>query len=135
MSNDKDMTFFTCTQCGFCCHGESTVSLDEEDQTNMISALNLSREQVAEKYWRVSGSIVQMKTIDGHCVFYKDGCSIYRGRPWRCAQWPLVPAILGDENNFIIIKNSCPGINRSLSYEEFKKLLAEHLDKTLESDE
>lgn len=134
MSNDKDMTFFTCTQCGFCCHGESTVSLDEEDQTNMISALNLSREQVAEKYWRVSGSIVQMKTIDGHCVFYKDGCSVYRGRPWRCAQWPLVPAILADENNFIIIKNSCPGINRSLSYEEFKKLLAEHLEKTRESD-
>lgn len=128
------MTFFTCTQCGFCCHGESTVSLDEEDQTNMISALNLSREQVAEKYWRVSGSIVQMKTIDGHCVFYKDGCSVYRGRPWRCAQWPLVPAILADENNFIIIKNSCPGINRSLSYEEFKKLLAEHLEKTRESD-
>ncbi|MGA7279886.1 MAG: YkgJ family cysteine cluster protein [Desulfocapsaceae bacterium] len=119
---------FQCRQCGFCCHGESTVSLNETDQKNMVAALNLTSAQVAERYWRVNGTRVQMKTIEGHCIFYREGCTVYPGRPWRCAQWPLVPAILHDENNFITIRESCPGISRELSYEEFKKILARLLD-------
>lgn len=114
---------FVCTQCGFCCQGETTVSLDEDDQNRMVSVLDKPPEQVADKYWRINGSIVQMKTVEGHCIFYDDGCTVYHGRPWRCAQWPLVPALLNDENNFLIIRQSCPGINRDLSYEEFRKIL------------
>lgn len=121
---DEVKKIFVCTQCGFCCHGETTVSLDEEDQKNMVAALGISREAVAEKYWRVNGATVQMKTVDGHCIFFKDGCTVYEGRPWRCRQWPLVPALLDDENNFTIIRDSCPGINRELSYDEFRKILA-----------
>ena len=34
---------FACARCGFCCHGETTVSLDEHDQERMIRALGLSR--------------------------------------------------------------------------------------------
>lgn len=100
----------------------------------MVAALNLTREQVAEKYWRLNGELVQMKTIEGHCIFYRDGCTVYPGRPWRCGQWPLVPAILHDENNFITIRDSCPGISRELSYEEFKKILA-HLLAGVEAGE
>lgn len=118
---------FKCEQCGFCCHGETTVSLDQDDQIRMVKALGLPREKVAEKYWRMNGSTVQMKTADGACIFYKNGCSVYPGRPWRCAQWPLVPALLGDENNFVIIRDSCPGIDKDLSYEEFRELFAEYL--------
>ena len=115
---------FHCTQCGFCCQGETTVSLDEHDQQRMVTALNKPAEEVAEKFWRITGSIVQMKTVQGHCIFYDEGCSVYHGRPWRCRQWPLVPALLEDENNFLIIRDSCPGINKDLSYEEFRDILA-----------
>lgn len=114
---------FRCTQCGYCCHGETTVSLDENDQQRMVRALNRPREEVCDKYWRVTGSIVQMKTVDGHCIFYDEGCRVHKGRPWRCAQWPLHPSILSDENNFITIAESCPGINRELSYSEFCRIL------------
>ena len=116
--------FFRCTQCGFCCHGETTVSLDEEDQRRMVDALDKPAREVAAQYWRITGSIVQMKTVRGHCIFYDDGCSVYHGRPWRCQQWPLVPALLDDENNFLIIRESCPGINQELSYQEFKEIMA-----------
>ena len=115
---------FQCTQCGFCCHGETTVSLDEEDQRRMVATLDKSADQVAAKYWRITGSIVQMKTVQGHCIFYDDGCTVYHGRPWRCKQWPLVPALLDDENNFLIIRESCPGINKELSYQEFREIMA-----------
>lgn len=115
---------FRCTQCGFCCHGETTVSLDDDDQRRMIAALAKPGDEVAAKYWRITGSIVQMKTVQGHCIFYDDGCTVYHGRPWRCKQWPLVPALLEDENNFLIIRESCPGINKELSYEEFREIMA-----------
>ena len=114
---------FVCTQCGFCCHGETTVSLNDDDQKRMVAALGIPADRVADKYWRTNGSIVQMKTVEGHCIFYDDGCSVYHGRPWRCKQWPLVPALFEDENNFLIIRDSCPGINRDMSYEEFRKIL------------
>lgn len=115
---------FECRQCGFCCHGETTVSLDEEDQKRMVDALGLPEEAVCLKYWRTSGTVVQMQTVDGHCIFFDQGCTVYHGRPWRCRQWPLVPALLDDENNFIIIRDSCPGINREMSYHEFREILA-----------
>lgn len=131
MTEDKEAreSIFSCTQCGHCCHGETTVSLDAADQKRMIAALGLDRSEVEKRYWRVSGSVVQMKTQGGHCIFYDKGCSNYDGRPWRCAQWPLVPAMLLDENNFKTISASCPGINKKLAYEEFCTILKRYLEK------
>ena len=118
---------FSCTRCGYCCHGETTVSLNREVQARMVAALGMKKEEVREKYWRTTGKNVQMKTIDGHCIFYDDGCSVHNGRPHRCAQWPLHPSILDDENNFSIISNSCPGIKNELGYEKFCQILSEIL--------
>lgn len=116
---------FSCTRCGFCCHGETTVSLDQEDQSRMVKALDMEEGDVREQYWRISGKTVQMKTVDGHCIFYNDGCTVHSGRPHRCAQWPLHPSILDDENNFNIIAGSCPGIKKEIGYERFCEILSE----------
>jgi hypothetical protein len=72
-----------------------------------------------------------MKIVEHHCIFYNGdtGCSVHEGRPWRCGQWPLHPSILSDENNFLTIRKSCPGINRELSYEEFCVILKQLLDQ------
>ena len=121
---------FTCSRCGYCCHGETTVSLDREDQERMCAVLNMSREEVAEKYWRITGNVVQMKIEDGHCIFYRDGCTVHEGRPWRCGEWPLHPSILEDAANFSAISDSCPGINRELGYEEFCRVLRIILEKS-----
>lgn len=133
-SKDKDK-IFRCTQCGFCCHGETTVSLDENDRERMSIALSLSRSEVAQRYWRVQDSVVQMKTVDGHCIFYDKGCTNYYGRPWRCAQWPLVPSLLTDQNNFITISDSCPGINKNLVYADFCAILVKYLEKKCEPED
>jgi uncharacterized protein len=91
----------------------------------MIAYLGLSEQETSKQYWRVKNGCVQMKTEDGHCIFYKDGCSIHQGRPWRCAQWPLHPSILIDRTNLETIRESCPGINQEISYEEFSRALLE----------
>ena len=120
---------FQCSRCGYCCQGETTVSLDAEDQKRMVEWLQSSEEEVREKYWRVTGNVVQMKIVDGHCIFYDEGCTVHQGRPWRCGQWPLHPSILSDENNFITIRESCPGINQEISYQEFCRILKEVMNE------
>ncbi len=127
MANIKEI--FECTQCGYCCQGETTVSLDAADQKRMVEALGLPEAEVREKYWRVTGNVVQMKIVDGHCIFYQDGCTVHTGRPWRCAQWPLHPSMLADKNNYETIRASCPGINAEISYEEFRRVLQELIDE------
>lgn len=114
---------FECTRCGYCCLGETTVSLDENDQRRMVEALGEDETIVKAKYWRVTDSVVQMKTERGHCIFFADGCKVHQGRPWRCGQWPLHPSILSDENNFHTIAESCPGIKKTVGYEKFCEIL------------
>jgi Fe-S-cluster containining protein len=114
---------FSCARCGGCCHGQTTVSLTEDDEKRMSQALGLAPVELRENYLRVNGSQTQMQIKDGRCVFYQDGCRVHQGRPWRCAQWPLHPAILLDEANFTAIADSCPGINKNLGYERFAAIL------------
>jgi Fe-S-cluster containining protein len=121
----KISDIFICQQCGYCCQGETTVSLDKDDQERMIRHLGMKRQEVARAYWRRTGNAIQMKTVAGHCIFYDNGCTIHAGKPWRCTQWPLHPSMLESRENFEIIRDSCPGINRELSYEEFRSRLSE----------
>ena len=120
----KVSEIFVCQQCGYCCQGETTVSLDKNDQKRMIQYLGMKRDEVTLKYWFHNDNNIQMKTIDGHCIFYDNGCTIHTGKPWRCTQWPLHPSILESKENFEIIKESCPGINRELCYDDFRKKLS-----------
>ena len=107
---------FSCTRCGYCCHGETTVSLDEADQKKMLSFLKISRAEALSKYWNIREDVVQMKIKNGHCIFFDNGCTVHPARPWRCRQWPMVPAILHDPVNLHIIQDSCPGLNKDATY-------------------
>jgi uncharacterized protein len=118
---------FTCRRCGYCCQGQTTVSLDPADIERMVSHLHLDFEEVRKKYLRITGNVVQMQTIDGHCIFYNQGCTVHPGRPWRCRQWPLHPSILVDPANFEAIGSSCPGIRKEQGYEEFCRIFREVL--------
>jgi Fe-S-cluster containining protein len=118
---------FSCQRCGACCQGNTTVSLNEDDRQRMTQALNIPEGETRKRFWRITGARVQMKIVDGHCIFYDKGCKVHEGRPWRCAQWPLHPSILMDENNFLTIADSCPGINTNISYQQFCEILREIL--------
>ncbi|OKY75311.1 MAG: Fe-S oxidoreductase [Desulfobulbaceae bacterium DB1] len=118
---------FECKQCGYCCHGETTVSLDDADLERMVDYLKMPVDEVKKKYLRVTGTVVQMKIVDGHCIFFDNGCTIHSGKPWRCTQWPLHPSILADPANFQAISTSCPGINSEMGYEEFCRIFSSRL--------
>lgn len=116
----SEQKFFDCRRCGYCCQGQTTVSLDREDQERMSAHLGLPFAEVKRRYLRVTGNTVQMKTVAGHCIFYDNGCTIHPGKPWRCRQWPLHPSMLTDRSNFETIRDSCPGFKTGLTHEEFR---------------
>ena len=94
----------------------------------MQAVLGISRTEMFERFLRETAGEVQMKTVDGHCIFFSSvGCEVHEGRPWRCRQWPLHPAILTDEANFITIAESCPGLKKERSYTDFSGLLRQYL--------
>lgn len=125
----EEQSIFTCRQCGHCCQGATTVSLDTDDLARLISYLHLPPEVVQERYLRITGEVVQMKTVDGHCIFFNEGCTVHSGKPWRCSQWPLHPSMLSSQDNFDIIRQSCPGIKGEMGYKEFRTILAAVLER------
>ena len=53
----EEKMIFCCRQCGQCCHGETTVSLDEEYLERMVSFFGKPVDEVKERYLRISGSV------------------------------------------------------------------------------
>ncbi|HIE32726.1 MAG TPA: YkgJ family cysteine cluster protein [Thermodesulfobacteriaceae bacterium] len=117
---------FECKRCGFCCQGESTVSLSPEEIERIAAYLGLSKDDFLKRYAVRKDKRIEMKTINGHCIFYdeKEGlCRVHPVKPDRCREWPLHPSILKDVENFEIIKNTCPGFEEGISWEEVKEYL------------
>lgn len=120
----EEREIFRCKECGYCCHGQTTVSLNQDDLERMAAHLKMPPDQLKKRYLREKNGVIQMKITDGHCIFYNGGCTIHAGKPWRCSQWPLHPSILEDRTNFETIKESCPGIVKNLNYEAFCQSLS-----------
>ncbi len=118
---------FECKRCGFCCQGESTVSLTSEEQERIASYLGLSLSDFLERYTVSRGKRIEMKTVNGHCIFYDEKeslCKIHPVKPFHCRQWPLHPSILRDQDSFEIIRRSCPGFSPQATWQDVKKLLS-----------
>ena len=114
---------FECKRCGFCCQGESTVSLSPEEQERIAAFLELSLEDFLSTYTVRRGKRVEMKTVNGHCIFYDEEeslCRIHPVKPFHCRQWPLHPSILRDAESFEIIRRTCPGFAPEATWEEIK---------------
>ncbi len=116
---------FSCKMCGHCCQGNSTVSLSASEQNRVAEFLHISREKLLSTYCVIKGKRVEMKVIDGHCIFYgEDGlCAIHPVKPFHCRQWPLHPSILGDQAAWEAIKKDCPGFSDSATYEQVCRLI------------
>ncbi len=118
---------FECRRCGFCCQGESTVSLSPAEIRRMAHYLGLTEVDFLKRFTVERGGRIEMKTVNGHCIFYhsEEGCRVHPVKPDRCREWPLHPSILKDPENFEIIRSSCPGFAENLEWEELKKIFIE----------
>lgn len=108
------MKKFVCKRCGFCCKGQSTVSLSEEEILKIAEYLGISREEFLEKYTVKKGERrIEMRVNEEYCFFYDKRerlCKIHPVKPEKCKEWPFVPALFRGIENFLIIKETCLGL-------------------------
>ena len=90
------------------------------ERVNIAAFLNMPEKELLQRYCVVKKNRIEMKVIDGHCIFYGDDglCMIHPVKPFQCRRWPLHPGILGDEAAWRAIKADCPGFREDVEYEE-----------------
>jgi Fe-S-cluster containining protein len=44
------------------------------------------------------------------CIFWKDGCSVYKGRPLQCRNFPFWESLLVSPEAWKTVAESCPGM-------------------------
>ncbi len=121
---------FSCKCCGHCCRGESTVSMTRDEQGSIAAFLDISEDELLDQYCVVKGKRVEMRVVDGHCIFYGDDglCRIHPVKPFQCRRWPLHPGILGDEAAWRAIKADCPGFMEDVEYEDVCRFVRERAE-------
>lgn len=119
---------FTCTLCGDCCKGYGGTYLSDGDIDAISGYLSIPQAELVQRYTQASGSkrvIAQGK--NGRCVFWDNLCTIHPVKPWMCRQWPFIPGVLADVNNWRAMAGSCPGINTALSDLQILAVVREHI--------
>ncbi len=72
-------------------------------------------------YFTAYDGYAQMKNVDEHCFFLKDGmCSVYKDRPDGCKLYPLV---LDMDNDAVVTDDFCPYRHEFEYTEEMKQKL------------
>lgn len=97
----KNGISFLCTRCSACCRYEpGFVFLVESDREAILKTLNIDYETFVRNYCRwvpfSDGyeylSLTEKQNYD--CIFWDNGCSIYKARPLQCSSYPFWPNAL-----------------------------------------
>lgn len=84
------MAKFQCLQCGRCCRGSGYVWLTLQESYNIAQFLSLDDETFQNKYvQKLQRGLCLKNNLQGDCIFYKNGCSIYPYRPEQCRTFPF----------------------------------------------
>ncbi|MDR2177619.1 MAG: YkgJ family cysteine cluster protein [Treponema sp.] len=108
---------FSCTRCSACCRYESGyVFLSREDLDILAVALDMARGDFIKTWCRwvpLGGETEYLslkEKINKDCVFWKDGCTVYRDRPSQCRTFPFWDSIVGSAAAWESAGRECPGL-------------------------
>ncbi|MDR3191650.1 MAG: YkgJ family cysteine cluster protein [Treponema sp.] len=114
-----DGLFFSCTRCSACCRYESGyVFLSERDLDLLAAEQKMPRRDFIKTYcrWvRPDGGkeYLSLKEKAGYdCVFWNDGCVVYRSRPLQCRNFPFWDSVLSSRGSWDAAKAACPGMGK-----------------------
>lgn len=115
---------FNCTRCSHCCrHEPGHVFLSANDLQRLADGLELSVQQVAERYCEIVdvelAQRISLRERSNHdCVFWvKGGCAVYEHRPLQCRAFPFWSVNLLDREAWQKLEASCPGVNQGALHE------------------
>jgi Fe-S-cluster containining protein len=111
---------FQCQQCGDCCAGRGGIFVRPEEITAIAAFLEMDEEEFGRRCLESSSLGTRLGIKDGVCVFLQDHrCGIHPVKPFICRQWPYLPALLVDAEEFEAAKGACPGLDPEGSHEDF----------------
>ena len=111
---------FQCQQCGDCCAGRGGIFVRPEEVAAMAALLEMEEQEFCVRYVESSSLGARLAIADGVCVFLQDNCCrVHAVKPFICRQWPYLPALLVDEEEFEAAKGACPGLNPEGKHEDF----------------
>lgn len=113
---------FSCQRCGHCCFGRGGIVVGQRDLPRLLAYFNMEKEAFLAKYTELfDGKPTLITGEDGFCCFFKEGsgCTIHEARPDVCRAWPYFRGNLIDELSFVMAKEDCPGIVKSISHTVF----------------
>ena len=128
----KTQTFFECQQCGDCCKGYGGVFVTPEDIYAIADYLRTDRGHFVENYCQMSGTKpVIAQGPDGYCIFWDNSkqCTIHPVKPLMCRKWPFLESILIDPANWLIMADSCPGIQTDVAVDTLLKFVKQMMLK------
>lgn len=109
---------FTCRQCGACCTGApGTIYVDINEIQHIAKALNITVASfIADYLSPYKDSYTIREDSEGRCLFYNEGCTIYRHRPVQCRTFPFWFDNVRSEKRWQEIAGQCPGIGQGRLY-------------------
>ncbi len=111
---------FHCQQCGDCCAGRGGIFVRPDEVAAMAAFLDLDEPEFCRRYVESSPLGNRLTIAADVCVFMEDNrCRVHPVKPFICRQWPFLPALLADAEEFEAAKGACPGINPGCSHEDF----------------
>lgn len=125
---------FSCTQCHKCCrHDPGYVFLSEDDVTAILAYLKMALEEFVFEYCKkaIVGGFTRVslrEKSNNDCIFWNEGCQIYKVRPLQCRLYPFWPSILDSEDAWNKESKVCFGINNGTlhDYQEIESVLRKY---------
>jgi Fe-S-cluster containining protein len=105
---------FACQRCGRCCIGESgSIYMGFEEINRIARHLDISVERFLRVYaYPFKDSYSIREDTEGRCLFFKEGCGIYKVRPLQCRAFPFWFDNIRSEQRWHAVRAQCPGIGR-----------------------
>jgi len=115
---------FQCRKCGECCKGYGGTYLTSSDIDNISRFINSDPKKFVDRYCSLSGQRpVLAQREDGYCIFWDRLCTIHPVKPLMCRKWPFLESILIDPANWLIMADSCPGIQADIDVDMLAKFV------------
>ena len=120
----KTDAFFKCRKCGECCKGYGGTYLTDNDIELISQFINSSSTRFVDHYCNLSGNRpVLAQREDGYCIFWDQLCTIHPVKPLMCRKWPFLESILVDSTNWLIMADSCPGIQTDVDLTDVEEIV------------
>ena len=130
---------FSCTRCSSCCRKESGfVYLSENDLSRLANQMQMDYTAFIKTWcrWvpldqgRERLSLREKSNFD--CIFWSNGCKVYRARPLQCRAFPFWENVLCSRQAWDTAGIDCPGMNNGELHDReeiagFLRLLEEEL--------